>query len=90
MKCIGASYQDQLQGIHFTLIDYLELLDWTGRIIRQDKHGVIPTQTPALLNTLGLNSAIWLNLANDFGKEYHGAVGSIEELALFAEHTSKQ
>ena len=90
VKFIGAEYQDQLQGIHFTLIDYLELVDWTGRIIRQDKHGAIPAQIPALLDTLGLSSATWLNLANDFGKEYHGAVGSLEQLALFAEHTGKQ
>jgi hypothetical protein len=30
------------------------------------------------------------SLANDFGKDYHGAVGSLEELALFAEHTRKR
>jgi REP element-mobilizing transposase RayT len=90
VKFIGAEHQNQPQGINFTLIDYLELVDWTGRIMREDKRGAISTQTPALLNTLGLDSATWLSLASDFGKEYHGAVGSLEELALFAEHTGKQ
>ena len=68
----------------------LNLVDWSGRMIREGKHGVITNQTPALLNTLGLDDETWLGLASDFGKVYHGAVGSLEELALFAEHTGKQ
>jgi len=88
VKFIGAEHQ--LQGIHFTLIDYLELVDWTGRLIREGKRGAISAQTPALLISLGLDNDTWLSLANDFGKEYHGAVGSLEELALFATHTGKK
>ncbi|MCP4324949.1 MAG: hypothetical protein GY787_24500, partial [Alteromonadales bacterium] len=85
-----AEHQCQPQGINFTLIDYLELVDWTGRVIREDKRGAITAQTPALLSVLGLDHETWLSLANDFGKTYHGAVGSFEEFALFAEHTGKQ
>ncbi|MCP4326682.1 MAG: hypothetical protein GY787_33615 [Alteromonadales bacterium] len=90
IKFIGAEHQSQQQGINFTLIDYLELVDWSGRIIRESKRSTISAQTPALLNTLGLDHDTWLSLASDFGKTYHGAVGSLEELALFAEHTGKQ
>ena len=90
IKFIGAEHQHQAQGINFTLIDYLELVDWTSRVIREDKRGAISEQAPALLSVLGLDSETWLSLASDFGKEYHGAVGSLEELALFAEHTGKQ
>jgi hypothetical protein len=66
------------------------LVDWTGRIIREDKRGAIAIQTPVLLSTLGLDTETWLSLACDFGKDYHGAVGSLGELAQFAEHTGKQ
>ncbi len=90
IKFTGAEHQCQSQGINFTLIDYLELVDWTGRIMREDKHGAISTQEPALLRTLGLDNETWISLANDFGKDYHGAVGSLEEIALFAEHTGKR
>jgi hypothetical protein len=69
------------------LIDYLELIDWTGRVIREDKRGSLPGK---VLATLGLDTETWFTLANDFGKDYHGAIGSLEELALFAEHTGKQ
>ncbi len=90
VKFVGAEHQLQPKGINFTLIDYLELVDWSGRMIREGKRGVIPTQSPALLSTLGIDHETWLTLASDFGKTYHGAVGSLEELALFAEHTGKQ
>jgi len=90
VKFIGAEHQHQPQGICFSLIDYIELVDWTGRVIHQDKRGSIPAQRPALLSTLRLDDETWFSLANDFGKEYHGAVGSLEELALFAEHTGKR
>ncbi|WP_245542308.1 transposase [Psychromonas hadalis] len=59
-------------------------------MMRKDKRGSISTQVPCLLSTLGLDSEVWFSLANDFGKDYHGAVGSLEELALFAEHTGKR
>ena len=90
VKFIGAEHQHEVQGIHFTFIDYLELVDWTGRLIREGKRGAISSQAPALLTSLGLDNDTWLSLANDFGKEYHGAVGSLEELALFATHTGKK
>jgi len=32
---------------------------------------------------------IWNELALNFGKDFHGAVGSCSELDLFAKHTGK-
>ncbi len=90
VKFIGAEHQLQSSGINYSLIDYLELVDWTGRVMRKGKRGAIPPQTPALLGVLGLDNETWFSLANDFGKTYHGAIGSLEELALFAEHTGKR
>ncbi len=74
----------------YSLSDYLELLDWTGRILHEDKRGVICVQRPRLLNTIGLEDESWLELAGGFGKNYQGAVGSLEKLALFASHTGKR
>jgi len=90
VQFVGTEYQKQSHGISFSFIDYLKLVDWSGRIIREGKPGVIMSNTPSLLGTLGLNHETWMNLAKNFGKDYHGAVGSLEELALFAEHTGKK
>ncbi|WP_409439177.1 transposase [Psychromonas sp. GE-S-Ul-11] len=80
---------NSVQGIAFSLLDYLELVDWSGRILREDKRGAIANHHPQLLSKLGLDEATWITLASRFGKDYQGAVGSLEELALFAEHTGK-
>ncbi len=87
---VAAEYNEQPQGIPYALLDYLEVVDWTGRVIRDDKHGAVNEQRPSLLSVLGLESDTWVELASSFGKDYHGAVGSLEELALFAEHTGKR
>jgi len=87
---IGDEHETQQQGIPFSLLDYIELVDWSGRILREDKRGAIASHHPKLLNTLGLDSETWLSLASGFGKDYQGAVGSLEELALFAAHTGKR
>ncbi len=81
-----------MSAISFSLLDvhYYCFLDWTGRILREDKPGVISAQRPKLLKTLGLEDASWFELANGFGKNYQGAVGSLDELALFASHTGKR
>ena len=46
-------------GIHFAYQDYLELVDWTGRIIRQGKRGYIDHTLPAILNRLQISSEQW-------------------------------
>ena len=37
----GYPRQDMPKGLPFRLTDYLELVDWTGRILREDKRGAI-------------------------------------------------
>ncbi|SKA70102.1 hypothetical protein SAMN02745132_04536 [Enterovibrio nigricans DSM 22720] len=48
-------------GMPFRLMEYLELVDWTGRQCREDKRGHIDSREPAILNRLGFDSVEWLN-----------------------------
>ncbi|GHA22228.1 hypothetical protein GCM10008090_35050 [Arenicella chitinivorans] len=43
-------------GLPFKLADYIELIDWTGRIMRQDKRGAIAAELPSILERLGLST----------------------------------
>jgi len=87
---IGNENKDSPKGIAFSLLDYLTLVEETGKIIRADKRGSIDENSSPLLTQLGINSDDWLQLAEHFGKQYHQAVGSLAELNAFAAHTGKQ
>jgi hypothetical protein len=39
---------------HFS--DYLELVNWTGRAIREDKRDFIPADVPPILTRLGVEA----------------------------------
>jgi len=45
----GNSKEDMPKGLPFRLTDYLELVDWTGRILCEGKRGAIPENTPPIL-----------------------------------------
>jgi REP element-mobilizing transposase RayT len=46
-------------GVLFAFQDYLELVDWTGRIIRNDKRGSIDTESPPILRRLDISPEQW-------------------------------
>jgi hypothetical protein len=55
-----ASEVNQSQtGIFFAFQDYLELVDWTGRIIRHDKRGFIDSASPPILSRLQISPEQW-------------------------------
>ena len=51
MPFVGNCRQPMPRGLVFNLIDYIELLDWTGRIIRHDKRGAISESAPPIATT---------------------------------------
>ncbi|AOW76148.1 transposase [Colwellia sp. PAMC 20917] len=76
-------------GIHFSLQDYLTLVDETGRLLR-DKRGAIDTTTVNILARLHINDESWLKLTTDFETIFTGAVGTAEHLCEFSEHVGLQ
>ena len=58
---------DQNQnGIPFSFTDYLQLVDWTGRAIVDNKRGSIPDDLPPILQRLNLDTKRWLSNATQF------------------------
>ena len=60
--------------------DYVELVDWTGRAIRNDKRGAIPDNAPPILVRLQIKPRVWLRTTRHFGKWTFRAVGVAESL----------
>ncbi|MDU0354308.1 transposase [Paraglaciecola aquimarina] len=87
---VGNPRQNMPKGISFSLKDYCELVDITGRVIREDKQGHIATTQPAILQRLGLSDAQWLTLTTEFEQHFCYAVGSEHMMRQFAEHTGHQ
>ncbi|MGS0826732.1 transposase [Shewanella sp. 0m-8] len=87
---LGNEKKYQPKGINFSFEDYLTLVDETGRIIRDDKRGAISANAEKILNTLNIASENWVKLATDFGKLFHGPVGSLQELTDYCEHLEKR
>ncbi|MCH8498599.1 MAG: hypothetical protein LAT63_08975 [Marinobacter sp.] len=54
----------------FSLMDYLSLVDYTGRCIRPGKRGHIPDTQPPILNRLGITASDWLTQATEFEARY--------------------
>ena len=77
---VGYPRQTMPKGLPFRLNDYLELVDWTGRILREDKRGAIPENTPPILQRLNMDTQHWLYLANNFERPFKGLLGSAYKL----------
>ena len=67
-----------------SLKTYLELLDWTGRQIRQKKRGAIPSDLAPILERLGLDALSWCDLVQKFGKLFKRVAGTADSLAMEA------
>ncbi|NMH63820.1 transposase [Shewanella salipaludis] len=87
---IGNERDNQPNGIVFSLQDYLELIDDTGRIIRDDKRGAIGENSAKLLTRLNIEQESWLKITTEFGKLFHGPVGTLQELSSYCEHLEKR
>ena len=58
-------------SIPFSFKDYLELVDYTGRIIRPGKRGAIAATLPPILQRLGINPKRWHTNSTDFESIYN-------------------
>ena len=80
MPFVGYPRENMPKGLPFRLTDYLELVDWSGRILREDKRGVISGYIPPVLQRLNIEPKHWLYLTKNFESPFKGMVGSVFKL----------
>ncbi|MBV7314751.1 transposase, partial [Shewanella sp. NIFS-20-20] len=90
MQFTGNECDNQPNGLHFDVKDYLELIEDTGRIVRNDKRGSINNGSSRVLERLNISPENWLKLATEFGQLFHGPAGNTQELDKFCEHLQKR
>lgn len=77
-------------GLPFKLLDYFALVEWTGRCIREDKRGAIPTDIKALFERFNVNEADWLAVIQEFNRHFIHAAGSPIHLTHWACATNRK
>ena len=69
----------------FKLTDYLELVELTGRVIREDKRGYIEKHQPPILQRLGIEAKSWIKMTKSFETTFKDLVGSPSKMDIAIE-----
>jgi len=85
-----SSSEEHDPGILYSLKDYFELTDWTGRAIRDDKRGSISEKEPKLLLKLGIDSELWLDNVKQYSEHHKNFIGSESQLKNVCEKIGKK
>ncbi|WP_237058456.1 transposase [Microbulbifer sediminum] len=78
------------EGMPFRLQDYLELVDWSGRCLREDKRGAIDSELPPILERLQIDPRHWLYLNRHFESRFKSLVGSAHAVRSACEQLGKR
>jgi len=76
----GNPRDDMPKGLPFRLTDYIELVDSSGRIIREGKRGAINSQLSPILERLNIEPKHWQYLINNFESQFKSFVGTAFKL----------
>ena len=66
--------------IPYAFPNYLALVDWTGRALREDKNGAIGTAAPPILDRLNIPAEAWLFTQRHYRARFFSAVGPVAAL----------
>ncbi len=81
---VGNERPNRPKGIPFRLMDYLTLVDWTGRAIRDNKRGAIPQHLKPILGRLQLDPENWSKQVKHFGRRNRTAVGTLAKIQSYS------
>ena len=87
---VGNPKQGQPEGIQMKLTDYLELVDCTGRILRDDKRGYISNTAASILQRLEIDEDNWIEMTQGFETCFKTFAGSEVKLRSACEHLHYQ
>lgn len=86
----GSSQSNIHRALPFTLQDYFDLVDATGRLVRADKRGSVDAQLPPLVCRLGIDPAKWLDHVRAFGHQYGACAGSVTSIRDYAQRHNRK
>jgi hypothetical protein len=72
------------KSIPYRLEDYLQLVDWTGRAIRDGKRGFIHDRLPPIMVRLSIDATAWHIAMRPRDNVFGRALGRLDHLRLHA------
>ena len=72
------------------LLDHVRLLDWTGRQVRRDKAGSIPSTLAPIFDRLQLDADRWVDTVKQMPDLLRSAMGRSECITKEARRTDRQ
>ncbi len=82
----GDSHQNNNpEHIPYNLLEYIQLVDWTGRQIKAGKRGCISSEIPPIIERLKINPSAWLQNCEALENIYYRVIGSAARLQQFCE-----
>lgn len=87
----GDSHQsNNPEHIPYNLIEYIQLVEWTGRQLKAGKRGYIKSEIPPIFERLKINTSAWLHNCEAMEKTYYRVIGSAARLQEFCEKLKQQ
>src|SRR5690606_34859733 len=84
LRAFSDEVEKNVPAIPYTFRDYLSLVDWSGRLIREDKRGAIDPTLPPILKRLGIEIGSWELLMSRRGTVFGRAMGKLDVMRLHA------
>jgi hypothetical protein len=81
---LGFSSDHERAHIPFGFVDYLELIDWSGRVQRRDQRGAIDDAQPPILQRLNIDKEAWGIAMRSRSSPFGRALGPLDHLRLHA------
>ena len=78
-----------IPSLDITLSDYFELIDCTGRMLKEGK-GAIPSTVSPILERLKIKTTAWLEMVSNIEKSFAHAVGQLHHLLNFGPNTRER
>lgn len=80
LRFINNDSQSNTKSLPFSLKDYLNLVDWTGRHIRKETNGIISDDRPFILDKFQFSESHWLYITKNFESKFRNLVGGFYKL----------
>lgn len=87
---LGPIAGDLRPNFDLSTADYLQILEWTGRMLAPKKRGRIAEDAPAILSVIDRDGSRWTTRVSAFGSGWSRAAGTAKDLIALAERLGQR